>query len=374
MSTKKNSTPTPARDSAGGSLLLAVLASPLGWVADDRPVALRDRTPHGDDSDSLAAQMSALVWSLALLVVAALAPAWWAAPVVVAVLALVLPARSAARLGGELIVPTDTDRGAPGRLAVAAWAFGMGRPVSYALVDRREADPEGLRGRRRRRLRVLLGIVTPTGLLALDAALHGALSTLLVPLWHMRVILTDALAVPLDAGLLGRLVLALVVLVVLSGSTAPLGRYHSEDLALTGTASHPGMAARLAAALGVTVAAFDLDSELHWNRSGANGGAGRSRRARAAGFHARTISGPVAAALLKSEARERIGALFPEWELTHWDHSSFRLAPVTDAERARRENLQSMEGLVEGITGDGAAGVTDAEPVALDTDTIDWED
>ena len=372
MSAKKK--PAPARDQAGGSLLLAVLASPLGWLADDRPVALRDRAPHVEDSDSLAAQVSALVWGLALLVVSMLAPAWWAAPTVVAVLVLVLPARTAARLGGELIVPTDADRGAPGRLAVTAWALGLARPVSYSLVDRRESDPEGLRGRRRRRLRALLGIVTPTGLLALDAALHGALSAALAPLWHMRVILTDALAVPLDARLLGRLVLVLVVLVVLSGSTAPLGRYHSEDLALTGTASHPGMAARLAAALGVTVAAFDLDSELHWNRSVANGGAGRSRRARAAGFHARTISGPVAAALLKSEARERIGALFPEWELTHWDHSSFRLAPVTDAERARRENLQSMEGLAEGITGDGAAGVTDAEPVALDTDDITWEE
>src|SRR5699024_9273397 len=156
---------------------------------------------------------------------------------------LVLPARTAVRLGGVMLVPTDQDRGAPGRLAVAAWALGLGRPVSYALVDRREADPEGLRGRRRRRLRVLLGIVTPTGLLALDAALHGALSAALAPLWSLRVIITDGLVVPLDAGLLGRLVLALVILAVLSGSTAPLGRYHSEDLALTGTASHPGMAA-----------------------------------------------------------------------------------------------------------------------------------
>ena len=373
MSAKKK--PAPARDQTGGSLLLAVLASPLGWLADDRPVALRDRAPHGEDSDSLAAQVSALVWGLALLVVSMLAPAWWAAPTVVAVLVLVLPARTAARLGGELIVPTDADRGAPGRLAVTAWALGLARPVSYSLVDRREIDPEGLRGRRRRRLRALLGIVTPTGLLALDAALHGALSAALAPLWHMRVILTDALAVPLDAGLLGRLVLALVVLVVLSGSTAPLGRYHSEDLALTGTASHPGMAARLAAALSVSVSAFDLDSELHWNATGANASGGRRwKHARAQGFHARTISGPVAAALLKPEARERVGALFPEWELVSWSHRDFRLAPVSDAERARRENLQSLEGLAEGITGDGEGGVTDGEPVRLDTDTIDWEE
>src|SRR5699024_7438993 len=192
MSTKKKNT-TARDDSAGGSLLLAVLASPLGWLADDRPVALRDRAPHGDDSDSLAAQVSAALWSLALLVVAVLAPAWWAAPAVVAVLVLVLPARTAVRLGGVMLVPTDQDRGAPGRLAVAAWALGLGRPVSYALVDRREADPEGLRGRRRRRLRVLLGIVTPTGLLALDAALHGALSAALAPLWSLRVIITDGL-------------------------------------------------------------------------------------------------------------------------------------------------------------------------------------
>ena len=70
MSTKKKN--TAARGDAGGSLLLAVLASPLGWLADDRPVALRDRAPHGDDSDSLGAQVSALVWGLALLVVAVL--------------------------------------------------------------------------------------------------------------------------------------------------------------------------------------------------------------------------------------------------------------------------------------------------------------
>lgn len=271
--------------------------------------------------------MSALVWSLALLVVAALAPAWWAVPAVVAVLALVLPARTAARLGGEMLVPTDADRGAPGRLAVTAWALGLGRAVSYALVDRRESDPEGLRGRRRRRLRGLLGVVVPTGLL-------------------------------------GRLVLALVVLAVLTGSTVPLGRYHSEDLALTGTARYPGMAARLAAALGVQVGAFDLDSELHWNRP----------RDRGAGFHARTISGPVAAALLKPESRERVGSLFPEWELVSWDHRSFRLAPVSDAERARRENLADLEGLAEGITGDGEAGGTDGETVTLDTDSITWED
>lgn len=372
MSAKKNSA---ARDQAGGSLLLAVLASPLGWVADDRPVALRDRAPHGDDSDSLAAQMSAAVWAIALLVVAVLAPAWWAAPAVVAVLVLVLPARTAARLGGVLVVPTDTRDGAPGRLAVAAWALGLGRPVSYALVDRREADTEGLRGRRRRRLRALLGVMVPTGLLGLDAALHGALSAALAPLWSLRVILTPDLIVPLDAGLLARLVLALVTLVALARSTRPLGRYHAEDLQLTGTASHPGMAARLAAALSVSVTAFDLDSELHWNAAGADAAGGRrSKNARAQGFHARTISGPVAAALLKSEARERVGSLFPEWELTHWDHSSFRLAPVTDAERARRENLASLEGLAEGIAGDGEGGGTDGDTISLDTGSIDWED
>lgn len=361
MSAKKNSA---ARDQAGGSLLLAVLASPLGWLADDRPVALRDRAPHGDDSDSLGAQVSAALWSLALLVVALLAPVWWASPAVTAMLVLILPARTAARRGGVMVVPTDEDRGAPGRLAVMAWAIGLGRAVSYALVDRREGDPEGVRGRRARRLRALLGVVVPVGLLALDAGLHGALSAALAPLWGVRVILTDSLVVPIDAGVLGRLVLALAVIGTLAGSTRALGGYHAEDLQLTGTARYPGMAARLAAALGVAVGAFDLDSELHWNRPCDRG----------AGLHARTISGPVAAALLKSEARERVGALFPEWELTHWDHSSFRLAPVTDAERARRENLQSMEGLAEGITGDGAAGVTDAEPVALDTDDITWEE
>ena len=239
MTNKKS---TPARDDrAGGSLFLAVLASPLGWLADGAPVALRDRAPHGDDSDSQAAQVSALVWSLALLVIAALAPVSWAAPAVVGVLVLVLPARTAARRGGELLVPTDADHGAPGRLAVTAWAVGMGRPVSYALVDRRAGDPEGLRGRRRRRLRALLAVVVPTALLALDVHLHGALSGALAPLWHMQVVLTDHLVIPLDAGLLGRLVLALVVVMALTGSTRPLGRYHAEDLALTGTAlSRPG--------------------------------------------------------------------------------------------------------------------------------------
>ena len=154
------------------------------------------------------------------------------------------------------------------------------------------------------------------------------------------------------------------MIVVLSGSTRALGRYHAEDLQLTGTPRYPGMAARMAAALGVAVSAFDLDSELHWNNP----------RARGQGFHARTISGPVAAALLKAEAREKVGALFPEWELTEWDHRSFRLAPVTDAERARRENLQSMEGLAEGISGTGAAGAEDAETITLDTDDITWEE
>lgn len=372
MSAKKKS----ARDdSAGGSLLLAVLASPLGWLADDRPVALRDRAPHGGEGDSLEAQVSAALWSLALLAVAVLAPVWWAAPAVVAMLVLVLPARTAARLGGALIVPTDTRDGAAGRLAVAAWALGLGQPISYALVDRREADAEGVRGRRRRRLRALLGIVVPTGLLGLDAHLHGALSGLLAPLWSLRVILTDALVVPLDAGLLARLALALVVLAALSGSTRALGRYHSEDLALTGTASHPGMAGRLAAALGVSVRDFDLDSELHWNACGADSGRGRrSQRARAQGFHARTISGPVAKALLKLEAREAVGALHPEWELVSWDHRHFRLAPVTDAERARRENLAVLEGLAEGIAGDGGDEATDSEPVRLDTESVDWED
>ena len=360
--TKKNS----SRDSAGGSLVLAVLGSPLGWLADGQPVALRDRAPHGDESDSLRAQMSAVVWSLALLVVAVVAPTWWAPLTVVAVLVLVLPARTAARLGGELIVPTDADRGARGRLAVTAWALGLGRAVSYAHVDRRERDSEGLRGRRRRRLRALLGIVVPTGLLALDAALHGALSTALAPLWSLRVIITDGLVVPLDAGLLARLLLGFVILAVLSGSTGPLGRYHAEDLELTGTSRYPGMAARLAAALGVAVTAFDLDSELHWNDP-------RPRR-RGEGFHARTISGPVAKALLKDESREAVGALFPEWELTEWDHASFRLAPVTDAERARRENLRDLEGLVEGIAGDGDASGAAGEPVRLDTDAIDWEE
>lgn len=360
MSTRKKS---PSRDSAGSSLALAVIASPLGWLADGRPVALRDRAPHGDEADSLAAQVSALAWSLALLVVAVLAPVWWAAPAVVLVLVLVLPARTAARLGGELIVPTDADRGAPGRLAVTAWALGLGRAVSYALVDRREADPEGLRGRRRRRLRALLGVVLPVGLLSLDAALHGALSAPLVPLWSLRVILTPNLIVPFHAGLLGRFVLALVVLATLAGSTRAVGRYHAEDLELTGTARYPGMAARLAAALGVSVAAFDLDSELHWNHP----------RDRARGFHARTISGPVAAALLEPARREKIGALFPEWELVSWDHRSFRLALVTDAERARRENLERMEGLAEGIAGDGDTPSSTGEPVRLDTDTIDWE-
>ena len=123
--TKKNS----SRDSAGGSLVLAVLGSPLGWLADGQPVALRDRAPHGDESDSLRAQMSAVVWSLALLVVAVVAPTWWAPLTVVAVLVLVLPARTAARLGGELIVPTDADRGARGRLAVTAWALGGRCPM-----------------------------------------------------------------------------------------------------------------------------------------------------------------------------------------------------------------------------------------------------
>lgn len=362
MSTKKKN--TAARGDAGGSLLLAVLASPLGWLADDRPVALRDRAPHGDDSDSLGAQVSALVWGLALLVVAVVSPVWWAAPAVVAVLVLVLPARTAARRGGVMVVPTDEDRGAPGRLAVTAWALGLGHRVSYALIDRRERDPEGIRGRRARRLHALLGVVVPTGLLALDAHLSGALSARLAPLWGVRIIVTDGLVVPIDAGLLARLVLALVVIVALSGSTRALGSYHSEDLQLTGTARYPGMAARLAAALGVAVGAFDLDSELHWN----------SRRDRAQGFHARTISGPVAAALLKPEARERVGALFPEWELTHWSHRDFRLAPVTDAERARRENLASMEGLAEGISGDGDGGAEDGDPITLDTDSITWEE
>ena len=361
MTTTKKSA---ARGDAGGSLLLAVLASPLGWVADARPVALRDRAPHGDEADSLGAQVSAALWGLALLVVAVVAPTWWAAPVVVAVLVLVLPARTAARRGGVMVVPTDEDRGAPSRLAVVAWAIGLGRAVSYALVDRRDRDPEGVRGRRARRMGALVGVVVPVGLLSLDAHLHGALSATLAPLWGVRVILTDSLVVPLDAGLLGRLVLALVVIATLAGSTRALGSYHSEDLALTGTARFPGMTARLAAALGVSVSAFDLDSELHWNRP----------RDRGKGFHARTISGPVAAALLKEDARERVGALFPEWELVSWDHASFRLAPVTDAERARRENLQSMEGLVEGITGDGEDGAGDGEPVQLDTDDVDWED
>ena len=362
MSSKKNS--AGRDDSAGGSLLLAVLASPLGWLADDRPVALRDRAPHGDESDPLGAQVSAALWSLALLVVAVLAPVWWASPAVVAVLVLVLPARTAARRGGVMVVPTDEDRGAPGRLAVTAWAIGLGRAVSYALVDRREADTDGLRGRRARRLSALLSVVVPTVLLALDAALHGALSAALAPHWGVRVIVTDSLALTIDAGLLARLTLALAIIVALSGSTRALGGYHREDLALTGTARYPGMAARLAAALGVAVGAFDLDSELHWNRP----------RDRGAGFHARTISGPVAAALLKADARERIGALFPEWELVSWSHRDFRLAPVTDAERARRENLADLEGLVEGITGDGAAGAVDAETITLDTDDITWEE
>jgi hypothetical protein len=362
MTTTKKS--AARRDDRGGSLLLAVLASPLGWIADDRPVALRDRHPHGDEADSLTAQVSAALWGLALLVVAVVAPTWWAPIAIVAVLVLVLPARTAARRGGVMVVPTDEDRGAPGRLAVTAWAIGLGRAVSYALVDRREGDPEGVRGRRARRLRALLGVVVPTGLLSLDAHLHGALSGHLAPLWGVRVILTDDLTLTIDAGLLGRLVLALVVIGTLSGSTRALGRYHAEDLQLTGTPRYPGMSARLAAALGVSVSAFDLDSELHWN----------SPRARGEGFHARTISGPVAAALLKPEARERVGALFPEWELTEWDHRSFRLAPATDAERARRENLQSMEGLVEGITGESADGVADGEPIALDTDDVDWEE
>lgn len=364
MTTKKNSTPTPARDSAGGSLLLAVLASPLGWIADDRPVALRDRHPHGDEADSLTAQVSAALWGLALLVVAVVAATWWAPIAIVAVLVLVLPARTAARRGGELIVPTESDHGAPGRIAVTAWAIGLGHRISYAMVDRREADSDGTRGRRARRLRALLGVVVPTGLLALDAHLHGALSAALAPLWGMRVILTDSLVVPLDAGLLGRLALALVVIGTLAGSTRSLGSYHAEDLALTGTARYPGMAARLAAALGVSVSAFDLDSELHWNRP----------RDRGAGFHARTISGPVAAALLKADARERIGALFPEWELVSWSHRDFRLAPVTDAERARRENLADLEGLAEGISGDGDGGAEDGDPITLDTDSITWEE
>lgn len=363
MTTTKKS--AARRDDRGGSLLLAVLASPLGWLADDRPVALRDRAPHGDDADSLGAQVSAALWSLALLVVAVVAPTWWAPIAIVAVLVLVLPARTAARRGGEILVPTDEDRGAPGRLAVTAWALGLGRRVSYALIDRREADSDGTRGRRARRLRALLGVVVPTALLALDAHLHGALSATLAPLWGgVRVTLTDSLVVPIDAGVLGRLALALVVIVALTGSTGSLGRYHAEDLELTGTARYPGMAARLAAALGVSVSAFDMDSELHWN----------SPRDRGQGFHARTISGPVAAALLKLDARERVGALFPEWELVAWSHRDFRLAPVTDAERARRENLAAMEGLADGITGDGAAGAVDAETITLDTDDVDWED
>ena len=352
------------RDDRGGSLLLAVLTSPLGWIADNRPVALRDRAPHGDESDSLAAQVSAALWSLALLAVAVVSPVWWAPIAIVAVLGLVLPARTAARRGGVMVVPTDEDRGAPGRIAVVLWAIGLGRAVSYALVDRREADTDGLRGRRARRMGALLGVVVPTGLLALDAALHGALSAALAPLWGVRVILTDDLALTIDAGVLGRLALALVVIVVLSGSTRALGRYHREDLELTGSPRYPGMAARLGAALGVAVAAFDLDSELHWN----------DPRRRGAGFHARTISGPVAAALLKPDARERIGALFPEWELVSWSHRDFRLAPVTDAERARRENLASMEGLVESVTGTGADGAEGGDPTTLDTDDVDWED
>lgn len=359
--TKKN---TRRGEDRGGSLLLAILASPLGWTADSHPVALRDRAPHGDDSDSLAAQVSAAIWSLALLVVAIAAPVWWTAPAVVAVLVLVLPARTAARRGGVMVVPTDEDRGAPGRIAVVLWGLGLGRPISYALVDRRESDPEGLRGRRARRLRALLGVVAPVGLLALDAGLHGALSAVVAPLWGVRVIVTDGLVVPIGAGLLARLVLALVVIATLAGSTRALGGYNAEDHQLTGTARYPGMAARLAAALGVQVGAFDIDSELHWN----------SPRDRGRGFHARTVSGPVAAALLKADARERIGALFPEWELTEWDHRSFRLAPVTDAERARRENLASMEGLAEGITGDGAAGAEGGDAITLDADDVDWED
>ena len=157
-------------------------ARSAGWPTTGRS---RSATapPHGDESDSLGAQVSAALWSLALLVVAVLAPVWWASPAVVAVLVLVLPARTAARRGGVMVVPTDEDRGAPGRLAVTAWAIGLGRAVSYALVDRRESDPDGVRGRRARRMGALLGAALPTGLLALDAHLSGAVSARLAPLW-----------------------------------------------------------------------------------------------------------------------------------------------------------------------------------------------
>lgn len=351
---------------ARSSLLLALLASPLGWLADSSPVALRDRRPHGDSADSLAAQVSATLWSLALLAVAVVAPSWWAAPAVAGVLLLVLPTRTAAGRGGELVVPTRADRGARGRMPVTAWALGLMPAPSYAAIDRRESDPEGVRGRRTRRIRAVLLVVLPVSLLALDTHTRGALSTQVAPLWGVQVVMPGGLTVPIDAGVLGRVLAALVVIATLSASTSALGRYHSEDLALTGTQRFPGMAARLAAALGVTVQAFDLDSELHWNDP--------RPRHRGAGFHARTISGPVAKALTKAENREAVGQLFPEWELTSWDHSSFRLAPVTAAERARRSNLADLEGLAESVAGDGEGGTEGGEPVRLDTDDVDWED
>jgi hypothetical protein len=367
--TKNTNSPASAASPSAGSLPLTLLASPLGWLADEgRPVPLRDRPPHGDRHDRLLASVSAAVWSVALVVAAIWAQAdWsWLAVLVCAVTVLtIVPLRVVIARGGEDRPPQRTKNNAGGRrkssrLPMVLWALGLAPANSYATIDRRENDEDGSRGRRRRRVGAAVLLTLPTVLLTLDAAVGLPLARWADTLLTVPI----ARGVVVTGGMTMHAVLALLILAWAWSVTAPVGRYHAEDLAITGTdAEHPGMAGPMIAALSISYVSFDIQSELHWNRP----------RDHESGFHAVSVSGATAHALGDPDKREEVGRLYNYLEITGYDHRSFRLEPVTDAERARREALAASEGLVSGFAGDGDdAAWDDSEPVTLDTDDITW--
>lgn len=111
-------------------------------------------------------------------------------------------------------------------------------------------------------------------------------------------------------------------------------RWCAEDYRIT--AQH---GERLAAALGVSSStAFDEQSDLHWN----------DPRDPSAGIHAISVTGAVAMHLRDPERRHALGDIFPDWELTSWSSSHFRLEPVTEQTLADRAEHTASGGLITG--------------------------
>lgn len=355
----------------GGALLGALALSPLGWLADDlaRPVPLRDRPPHGDRHDRLYASVSAGIWSVALVVAAIWAQeswSWLAVAVAAAMVVLVVPLRVVISRGGEDRPPqratnSSGGRHASARIPMVLWASGLAPASSYAVIDRKESDEDGTSGRSLRRIWGLALAVLPTVVLTLDAALGLPLARWVDTLVSISV----TSGVEVTGGAIVHTVLALLVLAWAWTVTGPVGRFHAEDFAITGTdAEHPGMVGHLISALGVSHGVFDAQSEIHWN----------SPRDHGMGFHAVAVSGATAVALDDETKRERIARVMPELELVAWDHRSFRLEPVSDAERARRDNLAAFEELVSGVAGDDDQEQIDDLDVDLDTNDVTWND